>query len=62
MHTHSCLYTHWTSFIPHLQKRNIVFGLLNRAYKIARTIRLNISFLINNVDMYFHKRTYGRPT
>jgi len=37
MHTHSCLYAHWTSFIPHHKKRNLVFGLLDRAYKIAST-------------------------
>jgi len=24
--THSGLYTHWTSFIPHYQKRNLVCG------------------------------------
>jgi len=35
--THSGLYTHWISFIPHHQKRNLVFGLLDRAYKIAST-------------------------
>ena len=35
--THSGLYTHWTSFIPHRQKRNLVFGLLDRAYKIDST-------------------------
>ena len=34
---HSCLYTHWTSFIPHHQKRNLVVGFLDRAYKIAST-------------------------
>ena len=33
--THSGIYTHWTSFIPHYQKRVLVFGLLERAYKIA---------------------------
>ena len=35
--THSGLYTHWTSFIPHHQKRNLVFGLLDQVYKIAST-------------------------
>jgi len=34
---HSGLYTHWTSFIPHHQKRNLVVGLLDQAYKIAST-------------------------
>jgi len=38
--THSVLNTHWTSFIPHHQKRNLVFGLLDRAYKIASTYAL----------------------
>jgi len=32
---HSGLYTHWTSFISHHQKTNLVVGLLDRAYKIA---------------------------
>ena len=35
--THYGFYTHWTSFIPHHQKRNLEFRLLDRAYKIAST-------------------------
>jgi len=35
--THSGLYIIWTSSISHHQKRNLVFGLLDRAYKIAST-------------------------
>jgi len=35
--THSGLYAHWTSFIPHHQKGNLVFGLPDRSYKIAST-------------------------
>ena len=49
--THSGLYTHWTSFIPHHQKRNLVFGLLDRAYKIASTYNAIHSEFMNIKSM-----------
>ena len=49
--THSGLYTHWTSFIPHHQKRNLLFGLLDRAYKIASTYNAIHSEFINIKSM-----------
>jgi len=49
--THSGLYTHWTSFIPHYQKRNLVFGLLDRAYKIASTYNAIHSEFMNIKSM-----------
>ena len=49
--THSGLYTHWTSIIPHHQKRNLVFGLLDQAYKIASTYNAIHSELMNIESM-----------
>ena len=49
--THSGLYIHWTSFIPHHQKRNPVFGLLDRAYKIASTYNAIHSEFMNIKSM-----------
>jgi len=49
--THSGLYTHWTSFIPHHQKRNLVFGLLDRADKIASTYNAMHSEFMNIKSM-----------
>jgi len=50
--THPDLYTNWTSFIPHHQKRNLVFGLLDRVCKIASAYNA-----IHNVFMKI-KRIY----
>ena len=49
--THSGLYTHWTSFIPHHQKRNLVFGLLDRADEIASTYNAMHSEFMNIKSM-----------
>jgi len=49
--THSGLYTHWTSFIPHHQKRKLVFGLLDGAYKIASTYNAIHSEFMNIKSM-----------
>jgi len=48
---HSGLYTHWTSIIPHHQKRNLVFGLLDQAYKNASTYNAIHSELMNIESM-----------
>jgi len=56
--THSGLYTHWTSFVPHHQKRDLVFGLLDRDYKIASTYNAIHSKFMNIKSMLI---THGYP-
>ena len=48
----------WTSFIPHHQKRNLVFGLLDRFYKIASTYNAIHSEFMNIKSMLI---TNGYP-
>ena len=35
--THSGVFTHYTSYVPFKYKRNLIWGLLDRAYKLCST-------------------------